>query len=139
MKFKCILAEAGVPNKNKVVFTKEVLEKSVADYQEKIKKNQSFGHLDTPQGSTLTLSKVSHIVKSLEMQDDKVVAEVETIGTPNGEILNYLINNDAKLEFIPSFEMYRGCGSMNEKGELVVSNDMKLNYINISMECKCES
>lgn len=124
--YKSIVAQADVPNRNKRVYSKELLEKAVQDYQEKIQSKTAFGYLDNNSG----LSNVSHLVTSLELKEDMLVAEIETLNTPDGKILKKLIEDNSRISFST---FGRGDGVVDDNCILAIKN-YKLNYINVSFK-----
>ena len=63
---KGIFMQSDVKNKNGRIYPKEILQKEVARYnREFIQKNRAFGELGHPDGPTVNLERVSHMIKSL--------------------------------------------------------------------------
>ena len=63
---KGIFMQADVKNKNGRVYPQEVLEREVQRYnRDFINKNRAFGELGHPDGPTVNLERVSHMIKAL--------------------------------------------------------------------------
>lgn len=66
-KLKGVFMQAEIKNRNGRVYPMEVLEKEVARYnKEFIEQNRAYGELGHPDGPTVNLDKVSHMVTSLK-------------------------------------------------------------------------
>ena len=66
-KLKGVFLQAEIKNRNGRVYPMEVLEKEVKRYNEEfIKENRAYGELGHPDGPTVNLDKVSHMVTLLE-------------------------------------------------------------------------
>ena len=65
-KIKGIFLQADIKNRNGRVYPMEVLEKEVNRYNKKfINENRAYGELGHPDGPTVNLERVSHMVTSL--------------------------------------------------------------------------
>lgn len=78
------------------VIPKDVMEKAVAEYSEKLKENPDFGFiLDSDYrgvDGNYRLEKVSHIVRSVQMSEKGVTADIDFVGTGMGRTLESLID-----------------------------------------------
>ena len=64
-----VFLQGNLKNRNGRVYPMEVLDKEVERYnKEYIEKNRAYGELGHPQGPTINLERVSHMVKGLEKQ-----------------------------------------------------------------------
>lgn len=129
-KLRGLLQQAGIPNGNKRIYPRPILEREISRNSEKIKNRQMLGELDHPAEGKIHLDKVSHCVTELNMeQDGKVNGIVEVFdgtddegGTPQGRILGSLIRRGVKLGISS-----RGFGSVRKNGEVSeVQEDFKL-------------
>jgi hypothetical protein len=104
--------QADIKNRNGRVYPKEIMEKEVNRYnKEFVEKARAFGELGHPEGPTINLDKVSHLIQSLTLEGSNYVGKAKILSTPNGEIVKALINDGAKLGVSS-----RGLGSLEEKG-----------------------
>lgn len=78
------------------VIPKDVMEKAVAEYSERLKENPDFGFiLDSDYrgvDGNYRLEKVSHIVRSVQMSEKGVTADIDFVGTGMGRTLESLID-----------------------------------------------
>ncbi|MGH7175081.1 MAG: hypothetical protein ACREGR_01840 [Minisyncoccia bacterium] len=111
--FTAEVCQLGVPNKNGRVYTKDCFKGVLG--------KQIIGHLDSPETWVKTqLSTASHAA-ILREQDDKIMADVETLVTPSGKILKALLDDGVKIAFRP-----RGTGKLEPEGDHVVVKDYEL-------------
>ena len=112
-KIKGIFMQANIKNRNGRVYPMEVLENEVNRYRKEfINKKRAFGELGHPDGPTVNLERVSHLITSLE-GDGKgnYVGEAKVTDTPYGKIVKSLIDEGAQLGVSS-----RGMGSLENKG-----------------------
>nr|MBC8549316.1 primosomal protein [Candidatus Brocadiales bacterium] len=66
-----VFMQGNLKNRNGRVYPVEVLEKEVARYnKEYVNKNRAYGELGHPQGPTINLERVSHLVTELKRDGD---------------------------------------------------------------------
>jgi len=93
-----IFMQSEIKNRNGRVYPKEVMEKEVNRYvKEFVEKDRAFGELGHPEGPTINLDKVSHMITSLEEDGNNYVGRAKILSTPNGQIVRSLISDGAKL------------------------------------------
>ena len=110
-------------NNNGRIYPKKVLESQVKAIQEKIGDRSLVGALDHPANDAIHLSQASHLITNLWLEDNgDVMGECEILSTPNGQIVQNLIDDGVKVGISS-----RGVGSVSEsiKGK-VVNEDFKL-------------
>ena len=87
-----IMQTKSKKNQNGRIYPDEILEREVSKYVSNFIQNQnSWGELDHPESSVVSLKNVSHKVLNLEWQDDNLIGTVEVLNTPNGNILKELL------------------------------------------------
>ena len=118
-----IFIQSEIKNRNGRVYPKEVIQKEVSRYnKEFVEKDRAFGELGHPDGPTINLDKVSHLIQSLEEDGNNYVGRAKVLSTPNGQIVRNLIDDGAKLGVSS-----RGLGSLEQKGGAqVVKDDFQL-------------
>ena len=118
-----VFMQAEVKNRNGRIYPKEIMAKEVKRYTTNfIEKNRAFGELGHPEGPTINLDKVSHMITSLEEDKNNYVGRAKILSTPNGQIVRNLIDDGAKLGVSS-----RGLGSLEQKGDAqVVKGDFQL-------------
>jgi len=122
-KIKGIFLQADIKNRNGRVYPMEVLQKEVSRYNKKfINENRAYGELGHPEGPTVNLERVSHMVTSLAPDGKNFIGEAKIMATPMGEIVKSLMNEGGKLGVSS-----RGMGSLNQKnGANYVRDDFYL-------------
>lgn len=119
-----ILMQGNIGNKNGRVYPTDTLANEVARYnREFVEQNRAYGELGHPQGPTINLERVSHMVKSLRQEGDNFVGRVKIMDTPYGNIVKNLMKEGAKLGFSS-----RGMGSLVKRkdGLMEVQRDFYL-------------
>ena len=75
-KLKGIFLQGDIKNRNGRIYPVEVLEKEVARYNKDfINENRGYGELGHPEGPTVNLERVSHMVTSLKRDGKNFVGE----------------------------------------------------------------
>ena len=122
-KIKGVFLQADIKNRNGRIYPMEVLEKEVAKYNRNfIRENRAFGELGHPDGPTVNLERVSHLVTSLTPDGKNFIGEAKIMETPMGKIVKNLMDEGAKLGVSS-----RGMGSLDQKnGANYVRNDFYL-------------
>ena len=118
-----VFMQSDIKNRNGRVYPKAIMEKEVNRYKKEfVEKDRAFGELGHPEGPTINLDKVSHLIQSLDLEGKNYVGKAKVLSTPNGEIVKALINDGAKLGVSS-----RGLGSLEQKGDAqYVKNDFQL-------------
>jgi len=122
-KIKGVFLQSNIKNRNGRVYPREILVREVNRYnKEFVNKNRAFGELGHPDGPTVNLERVSHMVKSLKEDGDNFIGEAKIMDTPYGKIVKGLIDEGAQLGVSS-----RGMGSiMNRNGINFVKDDFYL-------------
>ena len=115
--------QAEIKNRNGRIYPMPILEKEVARYnKEYIQKNRAFGELGHPDGPTVNLERVSHMITKLYPDGTNFIGEAKIMDTPYGKIVKNLIDEGAKLGVSS-----RGMGSLVPmRGAQVVKDDFYL-------------
>ena len=118
-----VFLQAEVKNRNGRIYPMPVLEKEVSRYnKEYVQKNRAFGELGHPDGPTVNLERVSHMITKLHPDGKNFIGEAKIMDTPYGKIVKNLINEGAKLGVSS-----RGMGSLEpRRGAQVVKDDFYL-------------
>ena len=111
-KIKGIFLQAEKKNRNGRVYPMEVLEREVTRYnKEFINKKRAFGELGHPDGPTVNLERVSHMITKLHPDGANFIGEAKIMDTPYGKIVKGLIDEGAQLGVSS-----RGMGSLIQRG-----------------------
>ncbi len=122
-KIRGTFLQADVKNRNGRVYPMDILEKEVGRYNKNfIQKKRAFGELGHPDGPTVNLERVSHMITDLYPDGKNFVGEAKIMDTPYGKIVKNLIDEGAMLGVSS-----RGMGSLEpKKGAQYVRNDFYL-------------
>ena len=120
-----IFLQAEQKNRNGRVYPLEILEREVRRYKKDyVKQNRAFGELGHPDGPTINLERVSHMITELRKSSTDFVGKAKVLNsTPYGKIVEGLLKDGAKLGVSS-----RGMGSLDEsqKGTKIVKDDFYL-------------
>ena len=118
-----VFMQADVKNRNGRIYPIATLSKEVNRYNEEfVKKNRAFGELGHPEGPTVNLERVSHMVKALYPDGKNFLGEAKVLDTPYGKIVKNLIDEGARLGVSS-----RGMGTLYQKnGANYVKDDFYL-------------
>ena len=93
-----IFMQSEMKNRNGRVYPKAILQKEVKRYTEKfINTKRAFGELGHPDGPTVNLERVSHMITELVEDGANFVGRAKIMDTPYGKIVKNLIDEGAKL------------------------------------------
>ncbi len=122
-KIRGVFMQADVKNRNGRVYPMDVLQKEVTKYNKNfIQQKRAFGELGHPDGPTVNLERVSHMITSLAPDGKNFIGEAKILETPMGKIVKNLMDEGAKLGVSS-----RGMGSLNQKnGANYVRDDFYL-------------
>ena len=122
-KIRGVFMQADVKNRNGRVYPMEVLEKEVAKYNKNfVAEKRAFGELGHPDGPTVNLERVSHMITKLHPDGKNFIGEAKIMDTPMGKIVKNLMDEGAKLGVSS-----RGMGSLDQRaGANYVKDDFYL-------------
>ena len=122
-KIKGIFLQSDIKNRNGRIYENDILQKEVKRYnQEFINKKRAFGELGHPDGPTVNLERVSHMITKLQPEGKNFIGEAKIMDTPYGKIVKGLIDEGAQLGVSS-----RGMGSLVQKnGANYVGKDFYL-------------
>jgi hypothetical protein len=114
----------GEPTTNGRVYPKKVVDDAIARYRKTMENRQAFGELGEGEGH-VSLSKVSHIVLDLKIEDDNVIkGDVEVLPTDSGKTLAFLHSSELPLTLAP-------VGSIDVDPDTGEVSSLKLHYVNV--------
>ena len=122
-KIKGVFLQSDIKNRNGRIYENDILSKEVDRYsKEFIDKKRAFGELGHPDGPTVNLERVSHMITSLKGEGKNFIGEAKIMDTPYGKIVKGLIDEGAQLGVSS-----RGMGSLVQKnGSNYVGKDFYL-------------
>ena len=123
-----IFMQAEQKNRNGRIYPMNVLSPKVDSYVSYfVDKNRAFGELNHPQGPTVNLDRVSHLVKDLQCEGTNFNGKAKIMDTPMGKIVQNLMDEGAKLGVST-----RGMGSLkSQNGINMVQPDFMLAAVDI--------
>ena len=122
-KIRGIFMQSDIKNRNGRVYPQEVLAKEVAKYNKNfITQNRAFVELGHPDGPTVNLERVSHMITKLAPDGKNFIGEAKIMDTPMGKIVKNLMDEGARLGVSS-----RGMGSLEQRnGANYVKDDFYL-------------
>tara|TARA_Y100000593_G_scaffold54218_1_gene101374 strand:+ start:6777 stop:7433 length:657 start_codon:yes stop_codon:yes gene_type:complete len=120
-----VFLQSETVNRNKRQYPKDILKREVDRYNKGyVQENRAFGELGHPEGPTINLDRVSHMITELSQSGNDWVGKAKVLRTtPSGKIVEGLLKEGAKLGVSS-----RGMGSLDEQkdGTKVVRDDFHL-------------
>jgi len=115
--------QAEVTNRNGRCYPFPILEREVKKYTDKyITCGRALGELGHPDGPTVNLDRVSHMITSLKSEGNNFIGKAKILDTPMGNIAKSLLDEGVKLGVSS-----RGVGSLIERnGVKYVGDDFML-------------
>ncbi len=121
-------SEAEVPNKNKRIYSRAILDENVQRLTDVVKARGLVGELDHPSDSIIHFKEASHVITKLWWENNILKGSGECLSTAHGRQLKALLNDGVRVG-ISSRGV--GNGKVNENGILVISESYKL----ITFDC----
>ena len=120
-----VFMQGEIKNRNGRKYPINTLLKEVKRYnKEYVEQNRAYGELGHPQGPTINLERVSHMIKELYQDGNNIMGKAKIMTeTPMGKIVKNLMDEGAKLGVSS-----RGMGTLKQDrdGTNVVSSDFQL-------------
>lgn len=123
-----VFMQSEQKNRNGRIYPKAIMEKAVDKYvREQVKTKRAVGELNHPDGPTVNLDKVSHLIESLDWDGNDVVGKARILETPMGQIVKGLLDGGVQLGVST-----RGMGSLEQRnGVMYVKDDFLLSTVDI--------
>lgn len=119
-----VFLQSETKNRNGRVYPKHIMEREVERFiKEKVGPNRAYGELGHPEGPTINLDRVSHMITSLKGSGNDYIGRAKIVDTPMGNISKNLLDAGASLGVSS-----RGLGSLKmvENGVNEVQEDFHL-------------
>ena len=118
-----VFLQGEIKNRNGRMYPIRTLQREASNYDSKyIQKGRALGELGHPDGPTINLDRVSHLITSLRQEGNNYVGKARLLDTPMGNIAKNLVDEGVKLGVSS-----RGLGSIKEMdGVKVVMDDFML-------------
>jgi hypothetical protein len=105
-----IFMQGNIKNQNGRQYPTETLNKEVNRYvKEYVNKNRALGELGHPEGPSVNLDRVSHMITELKRDGNNFMGKAKIMDTPYGNIVKNLIKEGTNLGVSS-----RGMGSVKE-------------------------
>jgi len=123
-----IFMQSEMKNRNGRIYPKKVMEAAVDKYvKEQVKTGRAVGELNHPQGPTINLDKVSHLITELKWDGNDILGKAKILDTPMGKIAQGLMEGGVQLGVSS-----RGMGSLIQReGKNFVGEDFQLATVDI--------
>lgn len=114
-----VFLQADITNRNGRCYQSNIMEKEVNRYNEAyVKTGRALGELGHPDGPSINLDRVSHMITSLKREGTNWIGKAKLMDTPMGNIAKGLIGEGARLGVSS-----RGMGSLEEKNGIKYVKD----------------
>ena len=123
-----VFMQSETKNRNGRLYPLATMSKEIERYnRDYVAQNRAMGELGHPEGPTLNLERVSHIIKDLKQDGNDVYGRANILDTPYVKIVKNLMDEGAKLGVSS-----RGMGSLKEQdGVNVVQEDFMLASVDV--------
>src|SRR6056300_379024 len=123
-----VFAQSEQKNRNGRIYPKAIMERAVNKYvTDQVSKGRAVGELNHPDGPTINLDKVSHLITELKCEGNNVVGKARILDTPMGQFVKGLLEGGVQLGVST-----RGMGSLEQRnGVMYVKDDFMLNTVDI--------
>ena len=121
---KGVFLQAEQVNRNGRMYRMPVMEREVKRYNEQcVEKGRALGELGHPDGPTVNLDRVSHMIVELQKEGNNFVGKAQILSTPMGKIAESLLKDGVTLGVSS-----RGIGSLitTREGHKEVGEDFML-------------
>jgi hypothetical protein len=118
-----IIQRANALNQNGRIYSRNILEREVRNYQTMVKERRATGELDHADSPVVNLQNTSHVITDIWWEGDDVWGEIEVLeDMTQGKNLKALFKNDIKVGISS-----RALGSVQKVGEAnMVQEDLYL-------------
>lgn len=113
-----ILQTAGKKNANNRIYSRAILEREAAKFQQKIDEGINGGELDHPESSIVEFKTMSHKIDKIWWEGDNLMGEVTILNTPHGQIAKEIISAGMRLGISS-----RGMGTVSRTDEALMVNE----------------
>jgi len=119
-----VYLQGNIANRNKRLYPMNTLREKVESYNKNyVEAKRAFGELGHPNGPTINMDRVSHMITSLKEDGNNFIGRAKIMDTPMGKIVKTFIDEGAKFGVSS-----RGLGTLklNSNGINEVQNDFYL-------------
>lgn len=124
-----ILMQFNEINTNGRIYSRENIDTCLEELNNKINSiGCLYGELGHPTNLDISLSRVSHSIKNLRIENDALIGDVTLLDTPYGRICNALDEN-----FSISV---RGVGKIDEDGTIIIEKIISFDIIGVEPQAE---
>jgi len=139
-----IFSRVNHPNKNKRIYTREVMEEAINSINDVITNRGLVGELDHPPSPKINVKGISHVITRLSIAPDgAVLGEAEALNTEPGRTLRELMEAKVRLGVstrgVGSVEPYSGPLVREGTGYVSVKPGYRMKAIDIVFDPSQES
>lgn len=119
-----IFMQGDIVNRNKRSYNTDILEREINRYtKDLVEKGRAFGELGHPNGPSINLDRVSHIITEMKRDGTNFIGKARIADTPMGDIARGIMESGGQLGVSS-----RGMGSLkeNKNGIMEVQDDFYL-------------
>ena len=119
-----LVQRKGIKNQNGRIYPDDVLDKSVSEFVNTfVNEQRAVGELDHAETEVVNLKNVSHNIVGLKWNGNDLIADIDVLTTPSGNILRELFKCKVKVGISS-----RGTGSVRKLSEssVEVNNDYSI-------------
>jgi len=123
-----IFAQSNKANRNGRIYPKQHMESAMQNFSKLIESKRAMGELNHPQGPTINLDRVSHLIEKMTWRGDDLIGRAKILDTPMGQIAQGLLEGGVQLGVST-----RGLGSIKtlSTGINEVQGDFVMNTVDI--------
>jgi hypothetical protein len=131
-----VFSRVNKPNKNKRIYTRDVMEEAIDSVSDMITNRGLVGELDHPPSPKINVKGISHVITGLSISPDgAVLGEAEALNTEPGKTLKELMEAKVRLGVstrgLGSVEPYNGPLVKEGTGYVMVKPGYKMKAIDI--------
>ena len=107
MEVKVQLMKLDTPSSNGRIYSKESIQEAIENFNNRKIKGGSLG-LQPTNGlfePELNIGELSHTFENVRIEDDKVLADMKILDTPQGQNVKALLESDIKLAMAPRLQI----------------------------------
>lgn len=116
--------QATAKNRNGRIYSEKLIRKICGDFQPLIESHEALGELNHPESGQINPKEAAILITSLKMDGQLAIGKAKVLTTPNGKILESLINDGVRMGVSS-----RGTGDLEDDG--ITVNESSYHLITI--------
>lgn len=95
---KGIFMQSNIVNRNGRLYTKDILDESVNNFNNQfVKKRRAVGELTHPDTTKVDLDRISHLIEEINIDGNYYIGKAKILNTPCGKIAQALLEGGVQL------------------------------------------